>query len=73
MAYFFLSTWVKTRACVSAVCDTRSCRTVVCPLGYPTIVSQTRTRPRHTGVWSGRVGKLVAMPYFSTALTHERV
>ncbi|KHG30546.1 DNA-directed RNA polymerase subunit beta'' [Gossypium arboreum] len=39
MAYFFPQ-WVETRACVSAVCDARLCSTFVCPLVYPTIVSQ---------------------------------
>ncbi|KHG27620.1 hypothetical protein F383_11541 [Gossypium arboreum] len=28
----FLSIRANTRVCVSAVCDTRSCYTVVCPL-----------------------------------------
>ncbi|KHG22179.1 hypothetical protein F383_27573 [Gossypium arboreum] len=41
--------------------------TVMCPLGYPTIVSQTRPWPRYTGVSCGHVCKLVCMPCFDTA------
>ncbi|KHG24089.1 Octopamine receptor 1 [Gossypium arboreum] len=47
----FLSTRVGTWACVSNVCNTRPCCTTLCPLEYPTIVSQARAQPRHTGVW----------------------
>ncbi|KHG09675.1 4-diphosphocytidyl-2-C-methyl-D-erythritol kinase [Gossypium arboreum] len=32
---FANSLFSSTRACVQAVYDTRSCYTVVCPLGYP--------------------------------------
>ncbi|KHG07381.1 hypothetical protein F383_33912 [Gossypium arboreum] len=45
----------------------------VCPIGYPTIVSQARAWPRHMGVSCGRVSKLVCTPYFDTAQTHRRV
>ncbi|KHG10230.1 hypothetical protein F383_11880 [Gossypium arboreum] len=33
----FLFIRTETRACVLAVCDTRLCYTIVCPLGYRTI------------------------------------
>ncbi|KHF98244.1 hypothetical protein F383_37565 [Gossypium arboreum] len=39
---------------------------VVCPLGYPTIVSQARAQPRHTSVSCGHVNKSICMPYFDT-------
>ncbi|KHG05620.1 Tudor domain-containing 7 [Gossypium arboreum] len=39
----------------------------MCPLGYPTIESQARARPRHMGVSCSRVRKLVCMPCFVTA------
>ncbi|KHG03673.1 hypothetical protein F383_26966 [Gossypium arboreum] len=55
------------------MCNTQSCCTTVCPLGYPTIVCQTRPQPRHTGVYCGRVSNSVCMPYFDTASTHKRV
>ncbi|KHG16598.1 hypothetical protein F383_03324 [Gossypium arboreum] len=49
------------------MCDTRLCCMAVCPLGYPTIVSQSRPGARHTGVSYFRVSKLVCMPCFDTA------
>ncbi|KHG27080.1 3-methyladenine dna glycosylase [Gossypium arboreum] len=55
----FLSTRAETGACVSVVYDTRLCYTVVCALGYPTILKSIYptdlTQPRHMGVSIGRV------------------
>ncbi|KHG27751.1 Thyrotropin receptor [Gossypium arboreum] len=44
----FLSTRAKTRACVSAVCDTRSYFMAVCPQGCPFELSQYTLQ-----VWHG--------------------
>ncbi|KHG07293.1 hypothetical protein F383_33970 [Gossypium arboreum] len=39
----------ETRACVSAVCDTRSYCTVVCPLEHPTIPKSDLTTAKAHG------------------------